>query len=85
MTLPAANPLVSAPEARPAFLTPDELRDLTGYARPSAQETWLRARGFNVAKNGAGRVMLTWDAVIQWQLGGAARQLAAAPNWGNIK
>ena len=85
MTLPAANPFISAADHRPAFLTPDELRDLTGYTRPSAQEHWLRARGFNVAKNGVGRIMLTWDAVVQWQMGGNTPKTSASPDWGNIR
>lgn len=77
MTLPATN-------AQSAFLTPEELRDLTGYARPSAQEAWLRARGFNVAKNGIGRVMLTWDAVVQWQLGASGQKTVVSPDWSKI-
>jgi hypothetical protein len=70
---------------RHAFLDAAELTALTGYTRPSAQEAWLKARGFNVARNGIGRVMLTWEAVIQWQTGGQGPKTSPEPEWSNIR
>jgi hypothetical protein len=54
---------------RRAFLDAAELTALTGYTRPSAQEAWLKARGFNVARNGIGRVMLAREALERWRNG----------------
>ncbi|WP_031597205.1 DUF4224 domain-containing protein [Ferrovum myxofaciens] len=69
---------------KPAFLGSDDLKVLTGYSRPSSQEGWLKAHGFNVAKNGVGRVVLTWEAVIQWQLGSRIKS-TPTPEWSNIR
>lgn len=72
-------------ENTPTFLTQAELRELTGYALGSRQEKWLRAHGLNVARNGAGRVILARAAVIQWHLGGAFMAPAAGPDWSKIR
>jgi hypothetical protein len=37
------------------FLTPDELRELTGRARPTAQAAWLREHRIRHYVNAAGR------------------------------
>lgn len=36
------------------FLTPDELRELTGYRLPGKQIAWLRRYGWRYAVNAAG-------------------------------
>lgn len=51
------------------FLTPDELRDLTGLEQPAAQERLLRSWGLSVFRNRANRVMLAKEALTRWQLG----------------
>ncbi|WP_366525426.1 DUF4224 domain-containing protein [Ferrovum sp.] len=55
------------------FLSPEEVRELTGYCRPSKQVEWLRREGMNfrIAADGHPRVLL--DHVNQ-VLGGLARQ-----------
>lgn len=37
------------------FLTPEELRQLTGYVKPSKQIEWLRRKGVPHFVNAAGR------------------------------
>jgi hypothetical protein len=37
-----------------AFITPETLRDLTGYRRPGAQIKWLRDHGWRFEVNAAG-------------------------------
>ena len=49
------------------FLTPDELRSLTGYQRPSAQARWLRAQGIEPFVSAAGQVQVTHDIVAEVQ------------------
>jgi hypothetical protein len=39
------------------FLTPEELRLLTGYRRSSAQIRWLRRHGYRFTVNGLGPVV----------------------------
>jgi hypothetical protein len=51
------------------FLTQDELLELTGLEQPAAQERLLRSWGLTVLRNRANRVVLTRDALTQWQLG----------------
>lgn len=51
------------------FLTPDELRDLTGCVKPASQERRLREMGLTVHRNAANRVMLAREALVRWQLG----------------
>ena len=67
------------------FLTPDELRELTGYSAGMSQEKWLKGHGLNVARNRAGRVILARAAVIQWHLGGAFMAPAVGPDWSKIR
>jgi hypothetical protein len=54
------------------LLTPDELRDLTGYRRPHDQCAWLRARGWTFAV-GADKRPKVSRAHAEAQLGGMAR------------
>lgn len=49
------------------FLTPDELRELTGRARPKAQIAYLRAKRIRHYVNAAGRpvVAKAWLGIIE--------------------
>lgn len=51
------------------FLTPDEVADMTGYTKPSAQIRWLNAErfGYVVSSNGTPKVL---RAVVVGRLGG---------------
>jgi hypothetical protein len=40
------------------FLSPDELRTLTGYKRPAEQAKWLSQEGIRHRVNGANRVVV---------------------------
>jgi hypothetical protein len=52
------------------FLTPDELKSLTGYVRPSAQIRWLRTRGYRFEIGGDGLPKILRSAVLA-KLGGS--------------
>ena len=49
------------------FLTRQELEELTGYVRSSAQCRLLREWGIEPYVSARGRVMVTWDAVEEAQ------------------
>lgn len=62
-------------------LTPEELRELTGYSQAPKQCAWLRARGFvfEVRRNGTPAVL---RAHVERRMGGAQPGIGAAePNW----
>lgn len=52
-----------------AFLTDEELRELTGLEQPAAQERLLRSWGLSVYRNRANKVKLSREALARWQLG----------------
>ena len=54
------------------FLTADEVADLTGLQRPRAQLSWLRANGWPVEEDAAGRPKLL-RAVVEARMGAVAR------------
>ncbi|MCO5096450.1 MAG: DUF4224 domain-containing protein [Rhodocyclaceae bacterium] len=54
----------------PLFLTPDELAELTGYARPFDQRRWLEVEGWVFAQNAARRPIVS-RAYAETRLGGA--------------
>ena len=62
------------------FLTPDELADLTGLKRPSAQFRWLDRAGWPVEKDRHGRPLLL-RSVVMARLGGVPDNRQAGPNW----
>jgi hypothetical protein len=62
------------------FLTPDELRELTGRSRPKAQATFLRARHIRHVVNRAGRVVI----MREW-LAGEQRKEPSGPNFAALK
>lgn len=68
------------------FLTADELRDLTGRERPSAQIKWLRANGFDVMvrADGLPRVL---RAMVEARMGAPSRltdHSPAKPDWSSL-
>lgn len=65
------------------FLTPDEIAELTGLKRPRAQVFWLRANGWPVETDAAGRPKLL-RSVVEARMGSVATQ-TATPNWGALE
>lgn len=61
------------------FLTPDELRSLTGRKRRSAQLAWLRSRGIEPFVSAAGELFVCASVVeeVQRMASGIALQQAA--------
>ena len=53
------------------FLTEDELRELTGRERPSAQTRWLTAQRWPFALDSSGRPKVL-RSVVETKLGGHA-------------
>ena len=62
------------------FLTAEEIADLTGIKRPSAQVLWLRSNGWPVEVDVAGRPKLL-RAVVEARMGAVPLHQQAAPNW----
>lgn len=62
------------------FLTETELRDLTGLKRPAAQFAWLRANGWPVERDAAGRPRVL-RAVVEARMGAVPLHQQAGPNW----
>lgn len=57
------------------ILTPDDLHDLTGYVRRSAQVRWLRRHGWRFTVNGLGAPVVALAEFNRHMVGGrAARQ-----------
>jgi len=68
----------------PTILTPDELVDLTGYRRPSAQLAELHRLGFNRARRApvSGAVILErahYEAVARGEFGTPSSKPRPAP------
>ena len=62
------------------FLSPDEIRRLTGKERPSAQIRWLQAHGYRYTVNGLKQpVVAVAEATRKLVGGNVARQ--QEPNW----
>jgi len=53
------------------FLSNDELRELSGYQKPSAQKRWLEAQGIAFLVGGDGLIKVLRSVVIH-RLGGTA-------------
>ena len=45
------------------FLSPEELKNLTGYKHRTKQIRWLRAQGIHPFISATGDVSVTWDVV----------------------
>jgi len=65
------------------FLTAEELADLTGLKRPSAQARWLEREGWPVERDAKGRPLLLRSVVIA-RLGGVPDNRQSGPNWGAL-
>ena len=66
------------------FLTVDELADLTGLKRPTAQLNWLRLRGWPVESDAKGRPRVL-RSVVEARLGGVSAPTRAEPNFGALR
>jgi hypothetical protein len=62
------------------FLTAEELVDLTGLKRPSAQYGWLERNGWPVERDARGRPLLLRSVVVA-RLGGVPDTRQSGPNW----
>ena len=61
------------------FLTPDELRELTGRKLASAQRRWLAANGIEARRRADGKVVVAREHVLE-QLG-VRGTVQARPAW----
>lgn len=61
------------------FFSQEELAELTGLVKPSAQERLLQKWGLRVWRNASNRVMLLREAYTQWQLGATIAANNAKP------
>ncbi|AKU12508.1 hypothetical protein AzCIB_2615 [Azoarcus sp. CIB] len=52
------------------FLTKDELRNLTGYQKPSLQKRWLTDRGWPYEENAAGDPKVL-RSIVEKRMGGS--------------
>lgn len=72
----------------PAFLTAEEMRELTGRALHKRQREWLQAEGWTFTVNAAGRPIVS-RAHMEAMLGGAKTDTAEAriyrPNFDAIR
>lgn len=66
------------------FLTPEEIRDLTGYQRHADQRTWLTNHGWKFVANATGRPIVL-RSFAEKRLGdeGAVKK-SAGPNFSVI-
>lgn len=65
------------------WLSDDELRDLTGYARPTCQARWLTQNGIRCYVNGLGKVRVSRDALSS--VAAAGRRKKAEPDLTNVR
>ena len=65
------------------FLTPEELREMTGFCRPSKQIEWLRANGFSfrIAADGHPRVLASH---VQRVMGGQTVKEGTTPDFSKL-
>lgn len=63
------------------FLTPDQLRELTGYRMPAYQVRWLQRNGVRHFVRADGRPSVPVEAVT----GPAAAEAARKPEWRAIE
>lgn len=64
------------------ILTPQDLHDLTGYVRPSAQARWLRRHGWRFTVNALGVPVVAQAEFNRHMVGGRASK--QEPNFGVI-
>lgn len=69
----------------PLFLSPDELRELTGYQYASRQKTWLSQRGWTFETDHSGRPKVL-RTHLENRLGGAGHRVSPKePNFAALK
>lgn len=67
------------------FLSPDEVKDLTGYTRHADQRRWLRDRGWTFEENANGRPIVL-RTYAETRLGGTTVKPAEKrPNFAAIQ
>ena len=66
------------------FLNPQELADLTGLKRPTAQYLWLRDNGWPVELDARKRPRLL-RAAVEARMGAVPTHKQAGPNWDAIR
>ena len=64
------------------FLQPEELHDLTGYARAAEQEGWLVEHGVPHRRDGKRMIVSRFHA-REW-LAGREVVASSGPNWGAL-
>ena len=67
----------------PELLTPQDLHQLTGYARAAKQVTWLKANGIPFRTDGP-RVIVSHRHVTNW-LEGRTVALSGDFDWSSVK
>jgi hypothetical protein len=65
------------------WLTDDELRELTGYVRPSCQAAWLKKNGIRCFRNALGKVRVPRDALCS--LGSMKQQQLTEPDLSKVR
>jgi len=63
------------------FLTDNELRQLTGLQRPSAQIRWLQDNGWKFTVNALGDPVVAIAEASRKLVGGDTKKRDAPPNW----
>ena len=56
------------------WLTDDELKDLTGYVRPTCQARWLTKNGIRCFVNALGQVRVMREALVDVHSGKAKKR-----------
>ena len=70
------------------FLTPGELKTLTGRERPNAQSNWLSRRGYKFDRSQEGRIILMREELRRHLKGEAPkprRKGEDEPDWDKMK
>ena len=65
------------------FLTPEELQELTGRKRASAQIRWLKERGYPVEESAAGRPVVL-RAEVERRLSSGEPARSSSPRWDKV-
>jgi hypothetical protein len=63
------------------FLSPADLKLLTGYTRRSAQAGWLTHHGWKFVANGLGQPIVAVAEFERHMVGGKGKAAAQQPNW----
>ncbi len=65
------------------WLSDDEVRELTGYTRPTCQARWLTQNGIRCYVNGLGKVRVARDALSS--VAGAGKRKKVEPDLTNVR